>query len=277
MIIYWSISQKNYRPFLMPKRGIIVRIIIFVLFFIIILLENIIAYEEQSAFNMKSPTGIEPGQSELKIQHRFYGKINEEPLKTLFGMYTGANVGLGIRYVVLSGLEIDADYTNYNKESTFGASYTYLFPLIMLRSQVGFSYYGYETYNLDVNQDERVNNIFTFLSLQSEPMLKRFLPILNISYDLGEQYLGLGFGANFIILERVGTLRKMILIGEYFPSKKDNGNKNCYSFGLRLETYGHHFDFLLGNSSEIGIRRLMLGTTRQEGLYFGFNIKRLID
>ena len=253
------------------------RVFLFILFSIFILFENISAYEEQSAFNMKAPTGIEPGQSELKIQHRFYGKVNEEPFKTLFGMYTGANVGLGIRYVILSGLEIEADYTNYNKESTLGASYTYIFPLIMLRSQIGFNYYSYETYNLSTNQDERVSNIFTLLSLQSEPIVKRFLPILNVGFDIEKQYLGLGFGANFIVFERVGTLKKVIFIGEYFPSKEENINKNCYSFGLRLETYGHHFDFLLGNSSEIGVRRLMLGTTKQEGLYFGFNIKRLID
>ncbi len=255
------------------------RVILFILilFSIIILSENINAYDEQSIFNMKAPTGIERGQSELKIQHRFYGKVNEEPFETLFGMYSGANVGLGIRYVVLSGLELEASYTSYNKESNLGASYTYLFPLIMLRSQVSANYFSYKTYNLDLNQEERISNIFTLLSLQSDPILTLFLPCLNIGYDLEEKHLGIGFGANFIVLERVGTLKKVILIGEYFPSKIAGENKNCYSFGLRLETYGHHFDFMLSNSSEIGVRRLMLGTTRQEGLYFGFNIKRLIE
>lgn len=255
------------------------RIILFILalFFIIILSEDINAYEEQSVLNMKTPTGIERGQSELKIQHRFFGKVNEDTFETLFGMYKGANVSLGFRHIILSGLELEASYTSYYRESTFGVSYTYLFPLIMLRSQVSANYFSYKTYNLDLNQEERISNIFTLLSLQSDPILKILLPCLNVGYDFEEQLFGIGFGASFIVLERIGKLKKVILIGEYFPSKGISENKNCYSFGFRLETYGHHFDFMLSNSSEIGVRRLMLGTIRQEGLYFGLNIKRLID
>jgi len=85
----------------------------------------LLAYDEPDMLNIKTPTGLKQGQMEVKIQHRFYGKINEKPLDNFFGLDIGANIGLGIRYVVLPKLEINGSYTRDGKEYTIGASYTY--------------------------------------------------------------------------------------------------------------------------------------------------------
>ena len=126
----------------------------------------LLAYDEPDMLNIKNPTSLKQGQMEIKIQHRFYGKINGKPLDNFFGLDIGANIGLGIRYVVLPKFEINSSYTRDGKECTIGASYTYFPSSIPIRSQ--------------------------------------------------------------------------------------------YDFGFRIKTYGHHFDFLLGNNSAIGLRHFQL-------------------
>ena len=54
------------------------------LFLTIIFIPGILlAYDETGMLNTKNPTGLKRGQMEVKIQHRFYGKINVKPLDTL--------------------------------------------------------------------------------------------------------------------------------------------------------------------------------------------------
>jgi len=248
---------------------------IILLFLSLILTNNLSAYNEPGAFNLKVPTGIKSGNAEFKIQHRFAGKINEDPFNTLFGMYMGANINLSLRYIVWSKLELEGSYSNYSKESSLCASYSYSFPL--MKALLGGQFFSYEEYNLDKKSFERKSSIMGLLSVQTEPIIKRIILTIDIGYDGYEKKPGAGLGASIIILERPGTLKKLILIGEYFPTKLNSDVNNCYCFGLRAETYGHHFDFIISNGSEIGLRRLMLGTVKEEGLYFGFNIKRLIE
>jgi hypothetical protein len=235
----------------------------------------LLAYDEPGMLNIKTPTGFKQGQMEVKIQHRFYGKINQKPLDNFFGLDIGANIGLGIRYVVLPKLEINSSYTRDGKEYTIGASYTYFPSIIPIKSQIDVQFFSYKEYDIKTESEERKNNVFGLLSLQTTPILKRIIPTVNAGYDGDAKKLGAGLGLYVIALNNLGIVQKIILLGEYFPTK-ESGYKNCYDFGFRIETYGHHFDFLLGNNSAIGLRHLMLGTKSDRGLYFGFNIKRLI-
>ena len=75
-------------------------------------------------------------------------------------------------------------------------------------------------------------------------------------------------------------LKHVAVIGEYYPvfarDGERTGPEDCFAAGVELQTYGHHFALLVGNSSQIGTRRLILGTETND-LYFGFNICRLIE
>jgi len=234
-----------------------------------------LAYDEPSMLNIKNPTGLKQGQMEVKIQHRFYGKINEKPLDNFFGLDIGANVGLGIRYVVLPKLEINSSYTRDGKEYAIGASYAYFPSKLPIRSQIDAQFFSYKEYDIETESEKRKNNVFGLLSLQTAPILKRIIPTVNVGYDGYVKKLGAGLGLYVIAFNNSGIVQKIVFLGEYFPTK-ESGYKNCYGFGFRIETYGHHFDFLVGNNSEIGLRHLMIGTKSDRGLYFGFNIKRLI-
>jgi len=227
--------------------------------------------------NLNAPTALKPRQTEFRIEHRFYGKVNDKPFDTFFGMYSGANVQLGLRYSALQNLELKGAYERDNNEVFIGASYAYFYPNMMFRSQLDAQFFSYKDFNLVTFEEERKSNAFVLLSFQTEPIIKRIMPIVNIGYNADAKEIDAGVGLYVILLEKRGTIRKISLIGEFFPTKLDENN-NCYDFGIRLETYGHNFDFIFGNSSEIGARRLMLGVDkgRPKGLYFGFNIKRLI-
>jgi len=236
----------------------------------------LLAYDETGMINTKNPTGLEQRQIEIKIQHRFYGKINDRPLDTFFGLDVGANVGLGLRYVVLPKLEINVSYTRGN-EYTIGTSYAYFPPKIPIGSQLDAQFFTYKEYNFTTKSEERKSNVFGLFSLQTKPIVKRVVPTVNIGYNGDAKKLGAGLGLYVIIFKDLGLIQKIILLGEYFPTKdRTKDSRYCYDFGFRIETYGHHFDFILGNNSEIGLRHIMLGTESDKGLYFGFNIKRVL-
>lgn len=253
------------------KKLVIIVIIIF------ILPSMTFAYNDPSGINLIAPTAIKPRQLELRIDHRFYGKINDKPIDTFFGMYSGANVGLRLRYSTLPNLDIYGSYIRDNSEAIIGVSYAYFYPNMMFRSQLDVQFFSYKEFNLETLEEIRNSNAFVLLSLQTDPIAKKVMPIVNIGYDGDTKEIGAGVGLHAILFEKLGSIRKIILIGEFFPTKL-NENNNCYDFGIRLETYGHNFDFIFGNNSNIGTRRLMMGVDKNipKGIFFGFNIKRLI-
>ncbi len=238
----------------------------------------LMAYDDPGGLNLKGVTALKTGQLEFRIDHRFYGKINEKPIDTFFGLYSGADVSLGLRYLLWSTLEINTSFTRYENENAIGLSYAILIP--MIRSQIDAQLFSHKRYNIDVQKEERLTNGFVLLSLQTDPIMDLMTPTVNVGYDAENEKIGVGIGLVIIILKDMGTMQKLALLGEYYPTKLENSD-NCYCFGIRIETYGHNFDFVLGNNSNIGIRRLMLGSPKivgnDKGLYFGFNLKRLID
>jgi hypothetical protein len=237
--------------------------------------KTVIAYE-RGTFNLESPTNLEKGQGEIKIRHRFYGEVSEEPFDTFFGMDLGANVGISLRYTVWSGLGLNISRVWNRKEGTFGASYAYSVPGTPLRSQIHAQVFSYEEFDFEKNAEERQNGIFSLLSLQSKPAFNRVTPAVNVGYDSDNQEFGAGLGLSIVVFEYLGLIQRINAIGEYFPTRSESENERSFAFGLRIETYGHHFDLILHNNSENGVRRLMSGAITDGGLRFGFNIKRLI-
>lgn len=227
---------------------------------------------EPSKINLRVPTGLESKQMVLGIQHRFYGTLKDD----LLGMNAGANTGLNIRYLVWSKLEINGAFARYQKEYTIGAGYAFFIPQLWLHSQINLEFFDYEKLGLST----RRRNLFYSAALQTEPILARIIPTINIAYDGYNQRIGLGAGLDVGFEFEIGPLEGMNIIAEYFPiMNRDNdvnGPKNSFTTGLKFNTYGHHFIFLVGNTSEIGIRRLMLGANNND-LYLGFTIHRLIN
>ena len=230
---------------------------------LVLLFPQAVLSYENGMLDLSVPTGLEKGQAEFFVGHRFYGKIAEEPLDTFFGMDMGANVRIGLRVALREKLELGVSHIRLQKEYVVGLRYAYVVP-DRLRSQAAVQFFSFKP-----GIEERKQGLFTQLTLQSTPVLKRVTPVVNFGYDSYEGSAGMGFGLD------VGLLEHLSLIGEYFPVLGGDDEVDCFAFGLGLRTYGHRFMVLLGNSSEIGTRRLMLGTNARD-LYFGFNIGRLL-
>jgi hypothetical protein len=115
--------------------------------------------------------------------------------------------------------------------------------------------------------------------LEAGPFLEKITPVVNVCYDGYDERFGYGAGVHAGLETDWGLLRRLSAMVECYPvaGRKEGvtGPKDSFAGGVELETYGHHFAFLAGNSSDIGTRRLMLGTHTSK-LYFGFNIRRLL-
>jgi hypothetical protein len=57
--------------------------------------------------NLVNPSGLEKGQLEFSVRHRFFGQFTEKPFDTFFGLTAGAHVGLGLRYTVAHPFELN--------------------------------------------------------------------------------------------------------------------------------------------------------------------------
>jgi hypothetical protein len=120
------------------------------------------------------------------------------------------------------------------------------------------------------------NNFLYQFNVQTQPIAGRILPAVNFIYDGLLSKFGIGTGIDVVLKEDID------LVGEFYPAmgKKDttfDGHQfvNCYSIGFKINTPGHHFFFSVGNSTDIGVRRLIHGA-KSNNINFGFNIQRLI-
>jgi hypothetical protein len=237
---------------------------------LVVMVPMVFAWEEDM-LNLKVPTNLKAGSIVVDIEHRLLSGFN------------GANFDLGLRGVIWSKLELNSSYAKYmynprdeiKNEFTIGASYAYFFPKI-LRGQVDIQFFSYEKELTNT----RKQNLFYQLALQSEPILKTLIPVVNFAYDGDNKRFGFGAGLDAGFNISFGPIQRFSLIGEYFPVFNRYhtmlGDKNSFATGIVFGSYGHHFMFMLGNNLEMGSRRLMLGAPKNT-LYFGLNIQRHLD
>jgi len=225
---------------------------------------------EDTMLNLNSPSALEQGQAFFGIRHRFYGEVDEEPVDTFFGMDSGANVGLTLRYALRPGVEVKASRFKNQKEYTLGAAYARSLPHAEV--QFDLEFFSYEKTGID----DRRQNLFYCLSVESESY-RYFKGVINAAYDGYNEISGLGLGIRGDYDVEFGDVERIGLIVEYYPviDEQDGatGTEDSFACGLTFQTYGHHFMLILGNSQSIGTRNSMLGTDTND-LHFGFNIHR---
>ncbi len=231
---------------------------------------------ENSMLNLERPAALEPGQAQFVVQHRFNGEIDDKPLDSFFGLAEGATVDLGFRSSPLNRVEFRLHHTFLNSEYRLGAGYSF-FPLIPgCRAQAGFDWVSFKSGRFVEGRwkEDREAVWFGRVDLQG-PTVARLTPVVNAGFDSDNRKTGFGFGLDCAVT------RNISLIGEFFP-RADRGSwegyrsYDCFTAGVQFKTYGHHFLFQIGNSTDIGLRRMMRGAPNQD-LKFGFGIKRLFE
>ena len=228
---------------------------------------------ENPMLNMTVPSGLESGQSYLMINVKPAQTLRDYPKDDLYAILDkGVNAGIEFRYMAGLNIEAKAGYITGNREQYAGLSYTLPAPKLFFNSQLDMQFFSYKE-----SQGSRYDqNLFYLLSLQSVPLLDERLAIsADLGYDGFNGHIGLGLGASYEIRTHVRVL------AEYYPVFKGGdpgaviGSTGCYSVGLKFDTFGHQFIFKVGNSGEIGTRRMMLGTYTQD-VFVGITVMRLI-
>lgn len=229
---------------------------------------------EMSSLNLNVPSGLMKKQMVFTLQHRFYGKVNDHPLDNAFGIDQGANAGLALRYRVWAGLELAGSYTRQEKEYGLAAGYAFALPRI-LRCEAAVSYFDYKKTTIP----ERRRNFFYQALFQSEPILKKILVNLAAGYDGYHERFGLGLGLDVGTDINIGPVEGLHLVAEYFPvidpDTASTQSHNSFAVGFKARTYGHNFIIAIGNNTEIGSRRMMLGAPAND-LYLAVNIQRFL-
>jgi len=232
---------------------------------------------EKSMLSLKLPSELDARQAQFFFQHRFYGKIDEKPLDTFFGMSEGANARLGFRVRLVKNVEVVVSHVFRDNEYALAAGYAFSVPGLPVFGQVDAEVFTNKRYYFimdGVIQKRKRFAAFRF-DLTSNAILKLLTPVVNLGYDTDRKRTGLGLGLDIAITP------KYSLIGEYYPRLKKDGYEDgqmfdSFAVGLKVQTYGHHFLFHIGNNTEIGTRKLMAGSTVND-LFFGFGIQRLLE
>jgi hypothetical protein len=237
------------------------------------------AYERSSMPNLMTPSELEAKQMVVGISHRFFGPVDDKPLKTFLGMDQGVyQVVLGLRFHLGRGFELKTTRRiRFPKEFTLGLSYVHAVSGLPLKAQLDFHTISELK---QFNSDNRESNWFGLLSVQTNPLMKRIYPVLNIGYDHRAEFTGAGAGLS------IEVIKWMHVQAEFgITSNNDEGfTGKSVSFGVKLLTFGHHFLLFVGNNQTAGPQAMMRGTRpviingkEENKLYFGFNIFRIFE
>jgi hypothetical protein len=219
---------------------------------------------------LRTPSSLRPAQIVLELPHRLHD-------------LNGANIGLGLRGRVWSGLELGIDYNRFmlpvidhaRQEVRAGVSYAYHLRRI-LSAEAGVSFFQYD--RPDIPEPRR--NLLCQLALRSDQFAGFLTGAVNAAYDGYNKGFGLGLGLDAGLNLELGPVRRVSLFCAYYPvlnpDARVTGSADCYAVGLNAATYGHQFVFLLSNSGALDNRRLMLGSSDSR-LSYGFVFRRMLD
>ncbi len=245
----------------------------FFVLFILLFVVNLYSYQD-NLIGLVTPAQLNNWEAEVSIQHRFRGAFDEEPLDTFFGMNRGANVALFYRQAFIRKLELKLGYIKDNNEYTADASWCFTPPEFPVQAQTNLEYFSYQDF---INPEERHKNFLFLLAVQNKPLYDRLILNTNLGYDTEEERFVSGFGAG------VKILQNLTYLFEYYPVwDRDSATGNlqflirkydCFSTGIKLDTYGHHFMFVLGTNEGMTLRQSTMGSYLKD-LKFGFNVQR---
>lgn len=233
-------------------------------------ISNLLAYEA-GQLSLDTPNVLKSSEGSFSIRHRFYGKADD--YNKFFGTDEGGNMYLTLKYALLDNLLVSVDHTK--EKSTYGVGLEYSQDFSWIKAGLRVKGYRFERAFEEYSKSYMGN-----FSLQTMNIFDHLILTANVGYDNYYQYTFSGFGADINVdsfLPFLTFTEKISLLAEYYPQveKIDNisGKHPSYAVGVKFQTYGHHFELMLSNSTSMEPRTMGLGTN-SEDLHFGFNINR---
>lgn len=238
----------------------------------LIMSESTMAYEA-GQLSLDTPNVLESSEGSIAIRHRFYG--NADDYEKFLGADNGANMYFSLKYAVIDNVAIGVDHTR--DQSGYGLGIEYAKDLKLF----GALGVRLNTFSIDdFNFADRQKSYFLNLSYQTPNFLDHIRFTVNTGYDAYYKDKTLGLGIDLNMKNSIPWFtftESMSLLGEYYPQidKVDgiSGENASYAFGIKFQTFAHHFEILLTNATNMDPRTMALGTN-SEDLHFGFNINR---
>lgn len=232
--------------------------------------EGLVAYEA-GQLSLDTPNVLEKDQGSFTIRHRFFGKIDD--INKFLGTDDGGNMYFALKYAFFDNLVLGVDHTRDENAYGVGLEYSHDFEWI----KTGLRVNGFRL-NKGLGKYDKSYQVI--LSLQTPNYLDHLNFSANIGYDAYNEHQIVGFGVDLNADNFISYLtftEKISLLGEYYPQvdKVYNVSKkyDSYAFGIKYQTYGHHFEIMATNSTNMDPRTMSLGTSSNK-LHFGFNINR---
>jgi len=228
---------------------------------------------EAGQLSLDTPNVLKKGEGSFGIRHRFFGEADD--YEKFLGTDDGGNMYFSLKYAVMDNLLINVDHTRDQSGYGFGVEYAKDF------IEYGSAGVRLDTFTIDdFNFESRQKSYFVNTSYQTPNYLDHVRFTVNAGYDGYYKHKTLGLGLDINMKNNISWLtftENMSVLAEYYPQvdKVDgiSGKHASYAVGFKFQTFAHHFEILLTNSTNMDPRTMALGTDSDK-LHFGFNINR---
>jgi hypothetical protein len=223
-----------------------------------------------------SPLVNEKGLLEAVFTHRFNEPVNRAGGNELFGLDSGANVGLGVSWVPVNRLAVEVYRGSTGGDYEFAARYAALAATrelpVAVSVRVGANWLtkydidrkfgGFGQVLLAGTLGDRVTIAAALTFVTNTPLFRN---VFNVPLAL-QVRMGNGFFAT----------------GEYVFRNRDlSGSVGQWSFALEKSVWHHRFGVWIGNSGATTVDQIMggdyAGGVTESNIRLGFNISRQFE
>ena len=228
---------------------------------------------EAGQLSLDVPNVLKKGEGSFSIRHRFFGEASD--YEKFLGTDNGGDMHFILKYALMDNLLIGVDHTK--DQSGYGIGLEYAKDLQEWGS-VGVRYNGFSIE--DALFSDRQKSYFINACYQTPNIQEHVRLSANVGYDAYYEHNTAGFGIDINMKNSFSWLtftENLSLLGEYYPQidkvEDISGKNDAYAMGVKFQTFGHHFEVLLSNATNMDPRTMALGTNSDD-LHFGFNINR---
>ena len=223
-----------------------------------------------------SPLANDKGIFQVLFTHRFNQPVNEAGGNNLGGLDSGANIGIGIGYVPVDRLSVEAYRASSGGDYEFAVKYTFLKPTKELPVAVGLR--GGMDWLTKYEVDEKVG-VFGQASV-AVTLGERFTLAAAPTYVTNTPLFTDVFNVPVMVQLKMGT--GFLATGEYVFRNQDlPGSVGQWSFALEKSVWRHRFAVWIGNSAATTVDQTMAGDyaggVTDSNIRLGFNIVRQFE
>ncbi len=223
-----------------------------------------------------SPLVYEKGILQAIFTHRFNQPVNSAGGNDLFGLDSGANIGLGVAYVPVDRLYVEVYRASSGGDYEFAAKYALLAPT--KERPFGVAVRGGLDWLTKYEIDQKVGGFGQLLvaatlwdrvTLQAAPSYVSNTPLFKDVF-------------NVPIAVQVRIVKGLYATGEYVFRNTDlDGSVGQWSFALEKTVWHHRFSVWIGNSAATTVDQILAGDyaggVKESNIRLGFNIVRQFE